>query len=140
VTVEIEGAAELRAALRRAVDATPAEFGRAMRRGSVRLRDRMAQLAPKRSGGLVASFKAYSTQRTAGVRSAHPGAGVQEFARQYKRTRGGKSHTVTMRNVGPAPRFGYRALDQLADQLADDAHEALIEVLSAHGWLEVVEV
>lgn len=137
--VEIEGLTELRRAMRQAADATPAELSRALREASKVLQRRMVALAPSRDGKLRASIRPFSTATSSGARSRLPYAAVQEFAKAYRRTRAGKTHRVVMHNVGEPPRFGYKALDQVQDELIAAVHEAIITLLAAKGWLEITE-
>ena len=136
IQVEIVGERELRREMRQAASGLPRELTKALKQGSFVLLQRMIELAPRGdSEDLVGSFTPFSTAKVSGVRSTLPYAGVQEFAKRYPRvSRSGRRHMVQMHGEAP-PRFGYKALDQVIDKIAEQAHEAIVDLLDAHGWL-----
>ena len=159
--VTIVGIKELRAEMKAASDAVPAEVSKALKQGSNVLKQRMDALAPRgKTGRLAGGNKAFSNARSAGVANNVIYAGVVEFATEYYRrppggTKGygslskgaknaarhgraaaGGAVKVTVRKGGSPPRFGYKALDQVGDEVAQVVYDALVELLACHGWLD----
>lgn len=142
IGVEIEGLADFRKALRDAADATPRELTKALRKGAQTLKDRASANASTIAGShaegkIPASFRIYSRAREAGIVSSLPQAGVFEFATSYmRRSRSADRppHRVTFHDIGSPPRFGYKALGELEEELTQMAYDALVEVAKAHGW------
>jgi hypothetical protein len=161
--VVIAGLKELRAALRDAELAAPKEVTAALKIGAAEVTARARELAPKKSGKMAASLRPFATQRSAGVRSNHPGAGVQDWATTYYRHAKGsagvghadralKRHIalghvsasdagmqkVTLVNVsskGPSgDRFAYKAIDELGPKLVEETFDRIVEILKCHGW------
>jgi hypothetical protein len=157
--IRIEGLKELRAELRNAALASPREVTVALGEGAQEVAARARELAPKRSGQMASTGKAFSSPTRAGVRFSHPGAGVQEFATTYHRQppghggvearasrrhirRGHMSsggmvevHMVNVAAVGPSGgRFAYKAVDELGPLLIESTFERITEILKCHGW------
>lgn len=134
---EIVGLKELLAELRAAENASPREVTKALKPAAAQLTARaQAKLNAKGgTGKMAASARPFSTQRAAGVRFSHPGAGVEEFATQYKRrNKGGTVSVITIRKGGSPPRFLYKAIDELGPKLIDGILDLLIEIWKCHGW------
>src|SRR5580704_6548532 len=83
--IVITGLKELRAELKAAELATPREVNAALKVGADEVAALARTFAPKKTGKMASSLRSFSTARSAGVRSSHPGAGVQEFATTYRR-------------------------------------------------------
>lgn len=133
--IEIVGLKEIRAELRALESSTVREITAALKVGATEVAARSNALAPRgKTGRLAADGRPFATQRSAGVRYTLVYAPVQEFARTWQRTVKGKAETVHYTKPGPAPRFAYRAIDQLADKLMDETFARLVAILRAHGW------
>lgn len=136
VTIKIEGLSDLRKALRAAADGSPKEITKALKPGATRLASTARSLAPHRSGKLAASIKPFARGTSAGAQTKLPYAGVMEWATTYHRG-GRRPGEVTLVNVeGSPPRYLNKARDEVAPKVVDDLFKALIEIASAHGWLE----
>lgn len=59
-------------------------------------------------------------------------AGVQEFAHDYERTRGGITSSVHM--TGETPRFAYRAWEEMEPAFGEELLDDLAEAIKATGW------
>ena len=158
---EVVGQDELLKEMRDAVDACPQTLTTSLREGSEMLKSQVARNAPQKTGKLASSFTVISNERSAGVRSNLPYAGVIDLAREYLRARkhsGGESvntskalgrgryhssklgikplNYVHVNLKGETPRFAYRALTELSARLQDLADTAMQKVMSCHGWLD----
>jgi hypothetical protein len=90
------------------------------------------------SGRIAAAVKPFAAGLKAGIRVAHPGAGVHEFATRFKRHRpgGGPDDVgVVWTDPAPPPRYGWRAVDELHEATEDAVLDAVQGVARAHGWL-----
>ena len=137
MSVEVSGLPELLADLRRGAVELPKVFKDAKLAGDAILLAEVQAAWPKKTGQMAASFKPFANKNSAGVRSNHPGAVVQEFASTYKRRSrtGDGSVTVHMTKGGSPARYGYPALDRVQDRIVQVCHDALIGALAARGWL-----
>jgi phage gpG-like protein len=138
LSVDLEGMKELRQALKEAEDAMPRELTKALKTAVAPVRDRAAANAmglPNASGRLAGSLTLFSQARRAGFGSDLPYAGVEEFATTYQR-RTPSGGTTQVHLSGAPPRYGYRALDDMGEQVANSIAEAIFEVCRCHGWLE----
>jgi hypothetical protein len=134
---EVKGLKELRAELKAAADAAPREVTKALKVGAVEVAARAAVLAPQgKTGRLKADARPYATARAAGVRFTLPYAPVQEFARTWQRTTKGGQQAVHYTKPGRAPRFAYKAVEELADKLMDETFARLVDILKLHGWFK----
>ncbi len=147
--VVISGLKELRAALRKAQLASPRVVTAALKVGAQEVTARSKELVPKSADHkgdgptIVSTLKAFSNARGAGVKTNHPGAGVQNFATVYKRrnpSTGEKSETVHLVNVSAfganKDRFLYKAVEEIGPDLAETTFEKLVEILKCNGWFE----
>jgi hypothetical protein len=146
--VVITGLAELRAALRRAELASPRVVTAALKVGAQEVTARSRELVPKgnhegrSTPTMVSTLKAFSNAKGAGVKTNHPGAGVQNFATTYSRKgpNGGPEQEVTLVNVSAfganKDRFLYKAVEEVGPELAEKTFDDLVEVLKCQGWFQ----
>jgi hypothetical protein len=127
--IRIEGLREFRADLKRALGANPRELARALRESGAILPPKIRSGAPQATGklaGSVGSPTATGTKARIPIRAKH--AVYAEF-----QTKGKYGATMTAK-YGPPPRFGYRAVDESADELAERVYEGLKEIVTLYGW------
>jgi hypothetical protein len=146
VPVVITGLKELRRDLAAAYPEAKRAVSVALKVGADAVTARARELAPKGDHGnrktppMASTLKAFSNTRGAGVKTSHPGAGVQNYATTYsRRTPGGSgTSTVTLVNVSPfganKDRFMYKAIEELGEGLVDDCFEEIVDVLRLTGW------
>lgn len=140
VSVEIEGLRELRADFKRISAEAPRELTKVLRAGAQRVQQRVVAIAPRsdRDGPhLAEGYKVYARAKEAGVVNDRPHAGVFEFGETWIRRRGGKTHTVTFSNMGPAPRLMYKVGAELADSIARDLEVVMTLMIRRAGWFDV---
>lgn len=129
--VRIEGLKELRKALKDSVDATPRELTNALKAGAAPVPPAIASKTPVRTGELRASIgkpQASGTRAKVPIKARH--ASFAEFQKK------GKYGSTMSARYGPPPRFGYRGLQTVEDQVAEITFRELKEIVTAHGWLK----
>lgn len=140
VSVEVDGLRELRAEFKRVSADAPKELTKVMRAGAQKVQQRTVAIAPRsdRDGPhLAEGYKVYARAKEAGVVNDRPHAGVFEFGDSWQRRRGGKVHTVSFQNLGPAPRLMYKVGAELAPVIANDLERAMTAMIRRTGWLVV---
>lgn len=96
-------------------------------RGLVRAGQLGEQLAPKRTGRMASDW---------GV-SEVTGGGELVWRQHYAPVidlAGSGRWSGLVSTLGPPPRFGYRAVDELKDEIPKEVEQETAEEVSAYGW------
>lgn len=127
ITVEIEGLRAFRQALKEAEGATPRELTNGLKQAGAILPDKirpgMGSVSAK-----VGRPTASGTKARIPVR--HRAAAIAEFSNK------GRYGATMNARYGRTPRYGYRAVDDHADQLTDRLYDALESIATVHGWFD----
>ena len=125
--VEVVGLREFRAALKAAEDAIPKELTVALKKaGETVVLPAVRGRAAVRSGRLRAGYAVRAAGATARLVNREPyGAGAEWGT--HKKWKG------FMRYGGPG-RFGWKAIEERADQLEEAIYTELQELITVHGW------
>ena len=130
-SVRIEGLKELRKDAKKAGKEANRALTNALKKGAESVPPAMRRFAPERKGALAAGIgkpTASGSRVTIAAKAGH--SAIIEFAKK-----GRLGATLTAR-YGAAPRFGYRALDDQADQVVEVTERELEPILTAYGWFK----
>jgi hypothetical protein len=126
LTVQVKGLAELRRDLRRLDREMLGEVRDTLKRGADIIARDAASLAPRRTGALAASYRAFTRGNLAGVRSNLPYAGVVE----YGGTISPRGVPILFQRSAPVTRAAERQADSVAREVADGIDKAALR----SGW------
>jgi hypothetical protein len=124
--VKVNGLAELRRDLRRLEPTTAKEIQRVLKEGAEIVAREAALLAPRRTGALAESYKAYTRGARAGVRSSLPYAAVHEYGGTI-RPRG---TPILIQRSEPIT----RAVERQANAIVDELAAGIEAATSRDGW------
>lgn len=125
-TVQVEGLKEFRAALKAAEKNAPRELSKALKKAGVPVAARASTLAPRLSGLLAGGYKITTQGPAASLVNRAPYAAGAEW--------GFRGKWKGFLKYGAPGRFGWRAIQELADKIAADLYAGLREILTAYGW------
>jgi hypothetical protein len=124
--VKVNGLAELRRDLRELEPTTAKEIQRVLKEGAQIVAEEASRLAPRRTGTLAGSYRAYTRGARAGVRSPLPYAAVHEYGGTI-RPRG---TPILIQRSEPVTRAVERQTDAIVASLAEGIEAAT----SRDGW------
>lgn len=126
--ITITNLKEFRVACREAADANVREVTRALKVAGKPLDERAPQLAPKATGTMAGTHKL----TVSGTNAYESFTGPQVMGAEFGQ--GLKWQGRWVESYGQPPRFGYKALDEKADEIVEILDTELKSIQTLHGW------
>lgn len=124
--VRVEGLAELRRDIKRAIAGTPTEITQAIKEAGGPARVAVVAETPQRTGRLAAGWRVSAAGATGSVTNRVPYAGGAVWAQRGK-WRG-------FQKYGPPPRFGPPGIERASPQIQAILSRHLETIVSFYGW------